>query len=388
MSRTIEDARGRIRALGALPFLLLSGCAGDGTPPLTAPLEGPHVFVAGNADGLVHVIDASTLEEVAAVEVGAGASEVHATPDGRLVWALATGAAQVALIDARTLETRIVPVGARPVHSYLEPGGERLWVGNDGSGDVSIVELATGRETRTLTGNGHHKAAFVTDADAALAFVYVSNLTDGTLAVLDPEGRVVETVPVGPAPHGIAYSPRTRRVYNCSGDDENSIEVLDPWGDDPHAVVARIALPGRCGWLHVDEGGAHAWAGLSSVGLLARVDLEAGETRTWAAGVTPDQCAVVGGRAFVANVADPTVTVIDLDDGETRTVVIGNAHVEGGRGHRGIRHHGGRVYVPNARDGTVSIIDTASETVIATLEGIPGASGIAVAGDGAGTPPH
>lgn len=386
MSRIIEGARGRIRALGLCA--LLSGCAADAAPPLTQPLEGPHVFVAGSGDGLVHVLDEATLEEVATVAVGAGASEVHATPDGRLVWALATGAAQVALIDARTLETRIVPVGMRPVHSYLEPSGERIWIGNDGSGDVSIVELATARETRALTGNGHHKAAFVTDAAGALAFVYVSNITDGTLAVLDPDGGAVETVSVGPAPHGIAYSARTRRVYNCSGDDENSIEVLDPWGDDPHAVVDRIALPGRCGWIHAGEDGAHAWAGLSSVGRLARVDLEAGTVETWAAGVTPDKCAVVGERAFVANVAEPTVTVIDLEDGATRTIGIGRAHVEGGRGHRGIRYHGGRVYVPNAEDGTVSVIDTASEAVIATLERIPGASGIAVAGGGAGTPPE
>lgn len=387
MSRIIEDARGRMRALG-LSMLLFAGCAADPAPPLTQSLEGPHVFVASESDGRVHVLDAATLEEVATVEVGAAVGEVHATPDGRLVWALATGAAQVALIDARTLETRLVPVGARPVHSYLEPSGERIWIGNDGSGDVSIVELESGRETRVLTGNGHHKAAFVVDAEGALAFVYVSNISDNTLTVLEPSGEVIETVSVGPAPHGITYSARTRRVYNCSGDDDDSVEVLDPWGDDPHAIVGRIALPGRCGWIHTDEGGAHAWAGLSSVGLLARIDLEAGEVDTWAAGVTPDKCAVVGERAFVANVAEPTVTVIDLEDGATRTIVVGRAHVEGGRGHRGLRHHRGRVYVPNAQDGTISVVDTATEAVIATVEGIPGASGIAVAGGGVGTPPE
>ena len=391
MSRKNEDARGRIRAQQAIALIALlisTGCATEDPPPIDEPLEGPHVFISGGGDGLVHVFDEATLEEVAQIDVGAGAGEVHATPDGRLVWTLAAGAAQVTLIDAATLEARVVPVGARPVHSYLEPDGARIWVGNDGSGDVSIIELATGHETRVLTGNGHHKAAFVTDAEGALAFVYVSNISDGTLSVIDPEGALVENVSVGPSPHGITFSPHTRRVYNCSGDEENSIEVLDPWADDPHSVVARIPLPGRCGWIHADHHGGHAWAGLASAGLLARVDLEAGTAETWEAGPGPDKCAIVGERAFVANVTEPTVTVIDLESGARRTIAIGHAHIENGRGHRGIRHHRGRVYVPNAHDGTVSVIDAESEAVIATLEGIEGASGIALAGGGEGTPPE
>lgn len=392
MSRFIEDARGWIRAqwvgiaLGAT--LGMVGCGSEtNAPPIDEPLVGSHVFVAG--DGRVHVFDAATLEEVAAVEVGAGASEVHATPDGRTVWALATGAAQVALIDAATLEVRIVPVGARPVHSYLEPGGERIWVGNDGSGDVSIIDLASGVEVqRTLTGNGHHKMAFVTDDAGALAFVYVSNITDGTLAVLDAQGTLVTTVAVGPAPHGITYSPDTGRVYGCSGDDQNSLEILEPFGATPHTIVDRIALPGRCGWIHVEGQGQHAWAGLGGAGLLARFDLHAGTFETWDAGPSPDKAAIVGDRAFVANVTAPTVTVIDLDGGESRTIAVGAAHLEDGRGHRGIRHHAGRLYVPNEHDGTVSVIDAATETVIATLSGIRSAKGIAVANGGAGTPPE
>ncbi len=392
MRQSFFDARGALRASLAPALFVavgIAGCGPSSPPPIDEPLVGAHVFVAGSGDGRVHVFDAASLEEVAAIEVGAGASELNATPDGRTLWALATDAAQVALIDAATLEVRIVPVGTRPVHSYLEPGARRIWVGNDGSADVSIIDLETGAESRTLTGNGHHKMAFVTDAEGALVFVYVSNITDGTLTVLDPDGRLVTNVEVGPSPHGIAYSRATRRVYNCSGDAENNVEILDPFAATPHTVVGRIALPGRCGWLHTDEAGEHAWGGLSRAGMIARLDLVGGTVRTWSAGPSPDKAAIVGDRAFVANVTEPTVTVIDLEgEGESRTIAVGAAHVEDGRGHRGLRYFGGRLYVPNEDDGTVSVIDTETETVIATLPGIPGAKGIAIANGGVGTPPE
>ena len=378
------------RPLACALFAL--GACGPGTtdtPDAQVYPPATRVFIAGSLDHRVHVFDLETLERVTSIAVPSGPTELHATPDGRLVWALTREGAAVVIIDTATLSVRHqVQVGARPTHSFIDPSYERIWVGNDGSGDVSRIELRGGAETRVLTGNGHKKMAIVTDQDGALRFVYVSNIADSTISVLDPAASLVTNVEVGLSPHGMDYSSVTGRVYNCSGDEENSVEVLDPWADDPHSVVARIPLPGRCGWIHADHHGGHAWAGLASAGLLARVDLEAGTVETWEAGPGPDKCAIVGERAFVANVTEPTVTVIDLESGARRTIAIGHAHIENGRGHRGIRHHRGRVYVPNAHDGTVSVIDAESEAVIATLEGIEGAAGIAIAGGGEGTPPE
>ena len=57
----------------------------------------------------------------------------------------------------------------------------------------------------------------------------------------------------------------------------------------------------------------------------------------------------------------------------------GDPHVEDGRGHRSLLLEGDRIFVPNEHDGTVSVVDVATERVIATLEGIPGAAGVAIA---------
>ncbi len=369
----------------AILLALASACdegGGDAGADARAWPPRTRLFVAGSGEARLHVFDLETLERVTTIAVPSGPGEVHATPDGRLVWAVSREAGVLAIVDPETLRlAREVPLGARPTHSYVEPGYARVWVGNDGSGDVSVVELAGGAEERVLTGNGHHKMAMVTGADGALRFVYASNLADGTISVLAPGPALVTNVGVGPAPHGMDYAAATARVYNCSGDAEQSVEVLDP--DAAHAVVSRIPLPARCGYLVVH--GAEAFATLGPAGLLARIDLETEEVATFAAGQTPDKLAVAGERAFVSNVTTPTVTVVDLAGGPSRSIEVGAAVVRDGRGHRGLLLFGDRLFVPNEADGTVSVIDVETEAVIATLEGIVAPAGIAVAGPGVGT---
>ena len=375
------------RPLACALFAL--GACGPGTtdtPDAQVYPPATRVFIAGSLDHRVHVFDLETLERVTSIAVPSGPTELHATPDGRLVWALTREGAAVVIIDTATLSVRHqVQVGARPTHSFIDPSYERIWVGNDGSGDVSRIELRGGAETRVLTGNGHKKMAIVTDQDGALRFVYVSNIADSTISVLDPAASLVTNVEVGLSPHGMDYSSVTGRVYNCSGDEENSVEVMSP--DADHAVVSRIPLPGRCGYIHVQPDGRAAYATIGTENRLVRIDLEAETVEAFRAGEFPDKFELAGERAFVSNVTEPTVSVVDLRDptAEPRSIAIGAAVVHGNHGHRGMRLFGDRVFVPNEADHTVSVIDVETEAVIATLDGVMGPSGIAIAGAGVGT---
>lgn len=371
----------------------LAGCSGDDDSPGTTGDGGTvgegrqYVFVNAKDGDAVHVYDFETLEPVTVVPVGDEPLEILATPDGATVWSIAKSGGEVTVIDADTLTVRHrIPVGARPVHSFLDPDRRRLWLGNDGSGDVSVIDLETGAEQRVLTGNGHHKMALATGGDGALRFAYVSNIADATLTVIDPGLEVVTNVPVGPAPHGMDYSHVTRRVYNCSGDEESSIEVIATDGPDAHTIVSRIPLPERCGYLHVSEDGRHAHATVRGLDSLAVVDLEAETVEMLPAGDYPDKFAVDGDVAWVVNVLTPTVTVVDLAEGvQMDSIEVGRAHVEDGRGHRFVQLFEDRLFVPNEEDDSVSVIDTSTREVIGTLEGIDGAFAIAVAGPRGGT---
>jgi YVTN family beta-propeller protein len=381
--------------------LLIAGCGKDAAPSQPDGGFGPareRVFVSASGRGEVHVFDLERLEPVTVVDVGAGPGEAHALADGSLVWVVSRTAGTVSFIDSEQLGVvHEVAVGAAPVHSFLSPDGAELWVGNDGSADVSIIDLQGFGERRVLTGEGHHKMAFALDETGALAFGYVSNIIDGTISVV-PEGATSALRQVGdatgvssgpgPSPHGMDYSFVTRKVYNCSGDEAHSIEVIATTGDDAHAIVERIALPSRCTYLHVAEDGEHAFATLAGADRIARVRLSDGHVDTFETGASPDKLERDGDLVYVAHVGEPTVGVVSLDGAPLRTLPVGNAvDPDGdGSGHRGLRLYGGRLFVPNAFDDTVTVIDVATEAVLTTWSGIDAPSGIAVAGPEGGTP--
>ena len=76
-------------------------------------------------------------------------------------------------------------VGSRPVELRVWPAAadaaaRRVWVANDGGGSVSVLDATTLAVRGTVaTGAGHHHLA--TWGGKA----YVSNLTDGTVTVID-----------------------------------------------------------------------------------------------------------------------------------------------------------------------------------------------------------
>lgn len=81
-------------------------------------------------------------------------------------------------------------------------------------------------------------------------------------------------------------------------------------------------------------------------------------------GVEPVSIAILpdGSRAYVANKADDTVSVIDLATQTTTTITVGD-RPEG----VSVRPGGSQVWVANRGSATVSIISTATDTVIATV---------------------
>jgi len=396
----------RPSALAVSSLLLVSAC--DDHPhqePIDLGPPRPLIYITddtaaekhggGGASGVVHVFDEATFEHVGSFDGGGGIGEIHATPDGSTVWMLAGTEGTVSLLDTTTYELTELDVGVRPVHSFIASDRSEIYVGNDGSADVSIISLASRSViATTLTGAGHHKMAVTTDANGAFAGVYVSNITDGTITPVGTDHAARANVAgTGPAPHGMDYSSVTRRVYNCSGDAQHSVEVIATTDEvatvenDRDTVVARIPLDARCSYLHVSDDGTTAYATLPSANLFARIRLSDHHVDTFSTDVGPDKFEIVGTRAYVVHSRSATVWVIDLDGvAATTTIAVGQAVAPGvTSGHRSARFANGRLYVPNAYDGTVSVIDTATDTVLVTLDGMHAPSNIAVAGPGFGT---
>src|SRR5918995_6851133 len=76
--------------------------------------------------------------------------------------------------------------------------------------------------------------------------IYVSNERGNSITIIDGDSlEVIETVPVGNRPRGIALSPDGKYLYICASDDD-TIEIMDtetrkilgrlPSGPDPELL--------------------------------------------------------------------------------------------------------------------------------------------------------
>ena len=205
------------------------------------------------------------------------------------------------------------------------------------------------------------------------ARAYVTLVNDDAVAVIRTDtNEVVQTIPVGDRPRGIAISPDGTEAYVVNAGD-NNVSVIDTV---TKSVVATIAV-GR-----EPQGVAFAPDGTTAYVTNIKDDTVSvlntatrTQTTTIAVGRSPQSIAVTpdGQQAYVPNFEDDTVTVIDLT---TNTPLPDPLVVGEGPLGVAVKSDGTRVYVTNfgatnTDDGdengdTVSIIDPKTNTVIDT----------------------
>ena len=170
--------------------------------------------------------------------------------------------------------------------------------------------------------------------------VFVSNERSGDVTVIDGgTDSVVGTFPVGKRPRGIHATPDGRRVFvTLSGS-------------------PRMA-PG------LDENRAPADKRADALGVIdpsARKLID-----RWHVGSDPEQFAISkdGKFAFIANEDDASVSIVDLDSGQSRGRIKVSEEPEG----VGVNPANGEVYVTCEEKGEVFAIDPGQQRVIATIE--------------------
>lgn len=280
------------------------------------------------------------------------------------------------------------------------------YVANNGSGGVSVINVATNSVSETIAaGSGS------SPYDVAVAFDgtrgYVTNSRHGTLTLIHtPTGTVDADVPVGNLPAGVAVSPGGGHAYVTNYAD-GTLSIVDVALRQTTATIAVGAKPdgidispnGRTLYIAHDVPGSGTVSVFDTTTNTVTAQVPTGNTPT-ALEVTPDGATVVvvnkfsdnvalldtatstvtgtipvshtphgisiapdGKRAVVSNSEGDTVSVIDLvSRTSVATVPVGDRPI-------GVDYtpDGGRVYVTNYGTGTVSVIDAASLTVSTTI---------------------
>ena len=182
--------------------------------------------------------------------------------------------------------------------------------------------------------------ASVTRAENPSYLVFVSNERSGDVTVIDgTTDDVLGTFPVGKRPRGIHATPDGRRVFvTLSGS-------------------PRMA-PG------LDENRAPADKRADALGVIDPSQRKLIDR--WHVGSDPEQFAISkdGKFAFIANEDDASLSIVDLDSGQSRGKIKVSEEPEG----VGVNPANGEVYVTCEEKGEVFAINPDQQHVIATIE--------------------
>ncbi|MBY8826077.1 beta-propeller fold lactonase family protein [Sphingomonas colocasiae] len=211
---------------------------------------------------------------------------------------------------------------------------ETLLIGNKAEDTVSFIDLATGKErARVETAHMPHEIAISPDGKQAAVVAYGGT----TLDIFDvASASRVKRIDLSPnvAPHGIAWLRDGRLVVTT--EKSKSLTLVDP----ATGAVSAVAT---------DQNGSHMVA-----------------------------IAPTGGRAYVANIASGTVSVIDIDTRRKIADIAVGGRPEG----IALTPNGKQLWVGDLSAPHVRIVDTATLKTVATLPVDPVAIRVAISPDG------
>jgi YVTN family beta-propeller protein len=218
----------------------------------------------------------------------------------------------VAVIDTATKKlVGNVPVGekTRPVRVALQPDGQHVWVGLDGSPSVAVIDTTTNKLSATLAaGAGLHQIEFTPDGRIA----YVTNSEAGSVSAFDAVTlSKIGDIKVGRTPVPLAASSASRLVY-VAAINGTSVSAIDPARQE---IVASIPVKRGVVALKFEPRGRFGFAVNQSEGTVSVID---SSTNAVVGSTTvvrePDQITFTDRFAYVRGIGSEKFSLIELKD--------------------------------------------------------------------------
>jgi YVTN family beta-propeller protein len=163
--------------------------------------------------------------------MGTGQTATHMlviTPDGKRAYTANIASDTVTAIELNAppgpKQIAHIGVGKQPEAIDISPDGRELWVGQNGDGSISVIDIATNKVKETIkVGEVPIRVKFTPDGKRVL----ISDAKAGELIVLDAATRKeLKRLTVGGVPVGILISPDGQRAF-VAAMQANKVLVID-----------------------------------------------------------------------------------------------------------------------------------------------------------------
>ena len=211
-------------------------------------------YVANDASGSVSVINTASNTVIATIPVGNAPYGVAFTPDGARVYVVNENSNSVSVIatDSNTV-IATVSVGSDPIGVVITPDGTRAYVANQcvfnvtcypNPGTVSVIDTnpadaAYNTVIATVAVGGSPYLPAITPDGTR---VYVANEGSNNVSVLNTVGDAITTIPIGSVSYGVAIAPDGTRAYVTSQSDTLSVIDTNPSDASFNTVIAVIGV--------------------------------------------------------------------------------------------------------------------------------------------------
>lgn len=361
--------------------------------------DGSRAYVANSGMDTVSVINVSTDELIATVEVGSTPVDIDITPDDSKVYVVNSGLQRlggnsVSIIDTSmnevisTVELKCKSntdeVECRPNRIVITPDGTKVYVTNPGpneqklsSNTVSVIDvdksITDPQNAVTEVNVISRPISIATTLDSSK--VYVGNdstgVIDGSISVIqnNTANPLMEFTAIVGGPIGIAILNNSKTYVTSFF--EGRVYVIDVSTDQQvNSSPVELGLSLRPVDIEITPNGSNVYVAnagsFSSPGNTVSVIDAATDTvvgnevvvgsRPIDIAITPDSS-----KVFVTNFFDDTVSVIRVSDNQVIAIVdVGVAPI-------GIAITGTKAYVANSGSNTVSVINTLTNEVIKTI---------------------
>jgi YVTN family beta-propeller protein len=293
---------------------------------------------------------------VATVGAGTVPIAVAVNPVTNKIYVANNRSDDVTVIDGAANTTATVAVGAGPAAVAVDPVTNKIYVANIGAGNVTVIDGATD-STVTVPVGGLPSAVAVNPVTNT---IYVANAGGNNVTVIDGATNTTTTVAAGTYPFAVAVNPVTNKIY-VANQISNNVTVIDGATNTTTTVTVgttpyAVAVDPVTNKIYV----ANEISSDATV-----IDGATNTTTTVSAGTEPNAVAVnpVTNKIYVANRGD-TVTVIDGATNTTTPVATGI-----GSGVVAVNPVTNKIYVAHVSTANVTVIDGATNATTTVAAG-------------------